>query len=223
MPPHTRRTARPPACACATSGVGGVPAVPPYTLRPFPPCARHGGNPWSVPSVPSCTNPQPSPLAPDTFESGLNNQRISLLKAARLAADNGLVLVLPTFKDIHGKWWFLPSLSFPSSWHATGCAPLRLQPLSLTYFSCLLFSSFPPSGVLYRNDPGSAVLLPFDHLYDADAFAAHAASSGFAVARSLPADRVDACIKQLNLQSDFAWTATPAFFLEWAAAFKAGL
>lgn len=49
-----------------------------------------------------CSTHPPPPPPSDPFESGLNNERISLLKAAELATRLQATLVLPSYKDFHG-------------------------------------------------------------------------------------------------------------------------
>jgi hypothetical protein len=45
--------------------------------------------------------PPPQQPTPEPFESGLNNERISLLKAAEVARRRNWTLVLPSYKDFH--------------------------------------------------------------------------------------------------------------------------
>ena len=117
-----------------------------------------------------------SPIFADPFESGLNNERISLLKGAELAERGGLTFVLPSYKDFHG--------------------------------------------LLYRDDPASAVVLPFSHFYDEAAFAAHAAARGFRIARVMPANRFHACAKQLNFATQFSDLFTSAFIQAYAREYR---
>lgn len=91
--------------ARARRGAAPARALPP----PRPPIAAAqacaGRRDWARPDrVPTSPHSQPPPplLRPDPFESGLNNERISLLKAAEVASRNGYTLVLPAFKDFHG-------------------------------------------------------------------------------------------------------------------------
>ena len=131
----------------------------------------------SVPIPPPQYPPStPPPISPDPFESGLNNERISLLKGAELAERGGYTYVLPAYKDFHG--------------------------------------------LLYRDDPASGVVLDFAHFYDEAAFAAHAASRGFRVARAMPANRFHACAKQLNFATQFSDRFTHAFIAAYAARYR---